>query len=304
MHEPCTLQGRLIGAAQVEQIRQWLAAHPEGSRRQLSQHLALAWDWRNAAGQLKDMAARTLLLKLEQRGWITLPPRRRVPTNRMRQKRPPTPEVTPPGSPLMGPLGLLLPLILTEVSVGPGAALRSLCEGLLHRYHYLGHRGGVGENLQYLVQDRQGRPVACVLFGAAAWQCADRDRFIGWTSIQRAQNLSRVTNNTRFLILPWVRVPHLASHILAGVARRVSRDWQAKYGHPIDLMETFVQCDRFAGTCYRAANWQRVGSTRGRTRQDRADGTWHQVPLKDVYVFPRHPRFRQRLQGEPTQPIP
>jgi hypothetical protein len=302
--EPCIIQGRLIEDAHVAQVRQWLTAHPEGSRRQLSVHLALAWNWRNGAGQLKDMAARTLLLKLEQRGWITLPPRRGVPTNRMRQKRPAPAEGTGPGLPLPGPLALLLPLVLTEVSVGPGTVLRPLCQGLLHRYHYLGHRGGVGENLQYLAEDRQGRPVACLVFGAAAWQCADRDRFIGWTSAQRAQNLARVTNNTRFLVLPWVDVPGLASHVLARVARRLSRDWQAEYGHPIDLLETFAQRDRFAGTCYRAAHWQRVGQTRGRTRQDRPDGTWHRVPLKDVFVLPLHPRFRRRLQGEPTQPIP
>lgn len=304
MHEPCIIQGRLISAAEVEQIRSWLSAHPGGSRRQLSQHLAVSWDWRNAAGQLKDMAARTLLVKLEQRGWITLPPRRQVPVNRMLQKRPPAPVAPPPGSPLADSLAELMPLLLTEVSGRTAADLRPLFEGLLHQYHYLGHRGGVGENLQYLVRDRRGSSVACALFGAAAWQCADRDRYIGWTSAQRAQHLSRITNNTRFLVMPWLRVPSLASHLLSLIIRRLSRDWQAKYGHPIDLVETFVERERFAGTCYRAANWQRVGQTRGRTRQDRADGTRHQVPIKDVYVLPLHPRFREPLQGPPTQPNP
>lgn len=302
MLEPTLLQGRLISAADLEQIRQWLAAHPDWSRWRLSQHLARVWAWRNAAGQLKDMAARTLLLKLAQRGWITLPARRRASPNRMRRKRPPVLVLTPPASPLACPLTPLLPLIFTEVSPSAGATLRRLFEGLLHQYHYLGHRSCVGENLQYLVQDRQGRPVACVLFGAAAWQCAGRDRFIGWTSGRRAQQLSLLANNTRFLILPWVQVAHLASHVLGRVARRLSEDWQAKYGHPIHLLETFVQRDRFAGTCYRAANWRRVGQTQGRTRQDRADGQWHQVPLKDVYVLPLHPRFRELLQGPPHDP--
>jgi hypothetical protein len=297
VQEPSLIQGRLIGAAEVEQIRHWLADHPAWSRRRLSEHLANAWAWRNPAGRLKDMAARTLLLKLEQRGWITLPPRRRAPPNRMRQNPPPALEVPPPSSPLTGPLAALLPLTFTEVSPPAPATQRTLFQALLHHHHYLGHRGCVGENLQYLVSDRQGRPVACVLFGAAAWQCADRDRFIGWSSTQRVQHLTLLVNNTRFLLLPWVQVPSLASHVLGQVAQRVSTDWQCKYSHPIYLLETFIERDRFTGACYRAANWVRVGQTRGRTRQDRPDGTWHQVPSKDVYVLPLHPRFRGVLQG-------
>jgi hypothetical protein len=161
----------------------------------------------------------------------------------------------------------------------------------------------VGENLQYLVGDNRQRPLACVLFGAAAWQCAARDRYIGWDAPQRAQHLQLVANNSRCLILPWVRVPHLASYILSRLGRRLSRDWQTKYGHPIWLLETFVQTHRFAGTAYRAANWVRVGQTKGRSRQDRPDGTWNQVPVKDVYLLPLHPCFRQWLQGGSAQPL-
>jgi hypothetical protein len=137
----------------------------------------------------------------------------------------------------------------------------------LHRYHYLGLRV-VGENLGYLVADTAGREVACLLFGAAAWRCAARDQALGWSEAQRRQGLSRLANNTRFLILPWVRVPHLASAVLGAAARRIGADWQAKYGHGLDALETFVERGRFAGTCYRAANWRCVGSTRGRSRQD------------------------------------
>ena len=141
-----------------------------------------------------------------------------------------------------------------------------------------------------------------MLFGAAAWQCADRDRHVGWDAPTRAQHLHLLTNNTRFLIPAWVRVPHLASHVLSQVTRRLSRDWQSKYGHSIYLLETFVQRDRFAGTCYRAANWVCVGQTKGRSRQDQANGTHYQVPLKDIFVYPLHPRFREWLQGKlPTQ---
>jgi hypothetical protein len=290
------IQGRRVGARELEQVRQLLAAHPDWSRRRLSQQLTLLWDWRNGTGQLKDMAARTLLLKLERRGWIVLPPRRQKPVNRMRQKRMLTPLAVP--LPLVQSLETLLPLAITEVSAH--ARQRALCEALLQQHHYLSHRSWVGENLQYLIGDRQGRPLACVLFGAAAWQCADRDEYIGWDAPTRAQNLALIANNARFLVLPWVRVPHLASHVLGRIVRRLSQDWQIKYGHPIYLLESFVERDRFAGICYRAANWVRVGQTQGRTRQDRADGTRHQAPIKEIYLCPLHPRFRERLQGQAT----
>ena len=296
------LQGRQIGAAELEQIRQFLAEHPHWSRWRLSRELATLWDWRNGVGQLKDMAARTLLLKLEQRGWINLPARRRTPSNRMRHKRLPELDLAAPQAPVTEALRALLPLVINECSRAEGApGQRALFDALLHHHHYLSHRSSVGENLQYLVRDAQARPLACVLFGAAAWQCAARDRYLGWDSAVRAQNLHLIANNTRFLILPWVQVAHLASHVLGRIAQRLSGDWQAKYGHPIYLLETFVQRDRFRGTAYRAANWVRVGQTKGRTRQDRADGTWHQSAIKHVYLYPLHRRFRQHLQGQAAQ---
>jgi len=301
--EPGIVQGRRIGLSELEQIRQGMRAHPDWSRYCLSRHLATLWNWRNPAGQLKDMAARTLLLKLEQRGWIVLPPRRLVPPNRMRSKPVPAVGLPVPESPLTQPLSALLPLTLTEVS-RPGANQRDLFEALLHQHHYLSHRSWVGENLQYLVRDRQGRAVACVLFGAAAWQCADRDRYVGWDAPTRSQRLHLLTNNTRFLIPAWVQVPHLASHVLSRIAQGLSDHWQAKYGHPIYLLETFVERERFEGACYRAANWVRVGQTQGRTRQDRPDGKHRQVPIKDVYLRPLHPQFRELLRGTRSTPRP
>lgn len=299
MNVPGLLQGRYIGAGELEQVRQLLIAHPDWSRRRLSCQLATVWKWRNPAGQLKDMAARTLLLKLEQRGWITLPPRRTKPCNRMRQKQMPALDLPAPKWAITGPLTALAPLAITEVSTRAGAAQRALFQALLHQRHYLGHRSCVGENLQYLACDRSGQPVACVLFGAAAWQCADRDRYIGWDPQRRAQGLSLIANNTRFLIPAWVQVRHLASHLLAQIAHRVCRDWQAKYGHPIYLLETFVQRDCLRGSCYRAANWVCVGQTKGRTRQDGLDGKHQQVPIKDVYLYPLDARFRERLRAPP-----
>jgi hypothetical protein len=274
--------------------------YPGWNRRRLSIEVATLWQWRNPAGQLKDMAARSLLLKLEARGWIVLPARQRKPSSRMASRAPVVVAVAEPR--LTQPLATLLPLEITEVSTPTNASRRPLFEALLRQHHYLGYRSWVGQNLQYLVGDAQGRPLACVLFGAAAWQCAARDGCIGWQSEARRQNLHLIANNTRFLILPWAKVPHLASHVLSGIARRISSDWRAKYGHPIYLLETFVQRDRFAGTAYRAANWVRVGQTKGRTRQDRPDGTWHQASIKDVYLYPLHRRFRQHLQGHTNQP--
>jgi hypothetical protein len=141
----------------------------------------------------------------------------------------------------------------------------------------------VGENLSYLAVDRQGRDVACLLFGAAAWRCAARDTKLGWRSEERRERLGRVANNTRFLILPWVRVKHLASCVLGQAARRIDGDWRQKYGHGVDWLETFVDRERYRGSCYRAANWECVGQTQGRSRQDRD----HQlrVPIKDVYLY-------------------
>lgn len=170
---------------------------------------------------------------------------------------------------------------------------RNAAGRLLAHEHYLGARNSVGENIRYLVRDRFGRPVACALFGSAAWKCADRDAFIGWERSTRERNLQHLTNNTRFLIPRWVQVPHLASHVLGLIARRIRSDWQEKYGHPVHALETFVERSRFQGTCYRAANWQRLGETCGRTRNDR-DNTIR-VEIKDVYLHPLTPRWREEL---------
>ncbi len=283
------LQGRPVGPAELGLIRQLLVDHPDWSRRRLSQALCEAWNWRNAAGQLKDMASRTLLVKLEQRGQLRLPARRQKPLNRMRQSWPAV--LVWEDSPHMGPLREVGPLQVSEVSRHPGP--RRELAAALAQFHYLGFGGTVGENLQYTVRDGPGRLLAALVFGAAAWKCLDRDRFIGWTPEQRKRNLGLLSGNTRFLILPWVKVPHLASWTLAAALRNLSADWQNKYGHPIHLVETFVQRDRFRGTAYQAANWIHVGQTTGRTRQDRYSRI--QAPLKDIYLYPLQRHFREGL---------
>ncbi len=274
----------------IAQIRSLIAAHPDWHRTRLSVELAQAWNWQSSAGQLKDMASRTLLLKLERRGWIALPPRRhelypRLPLIVAPQTAAPAPAL------IDEPLSELLPVSLELVAAGHSD--RAFFSHSLAQHHYLGYRGPVGENLAYLARDRHGREVACILFGAAAWKTMPRDAWIGWDASTRARSLLSITNNTRFLILPWVRVPHLASHLLGRILRRLSADWQGKYGHPIYLVETFVDRSRFLGTCYRAANWTCVGQTQGRSRQDRYSTM--RVPVKDIYVYPLIPKFRERL---------
>jgi len=289
MTEIMVVQGREVTAADIELIRAMLAAHPARGRTPLSAELCRRWDWRNARGQLKDMACRTLLLKLERAGHIRLPPRIRPSSNGLRNRRPPA---TPMAcETIRGALRDLQPLHLSVVA--PGSDDARLFHGLLAHEHYLGHRNTVGENLRYLARDRHGRAVACALFGSAAWKCADRDAFLDWDCPTRERNLQRLTNNTRFLIPGWVQVPHLASHVLGLIARRIRADWQAKYGHPVHALETFVDRSRFKGTCYKAANWRRLGQTRGRTRNDRAHRL--RAAAKDVYLYPLVADFRREL---------
>ena len=283
------VQGRKLDAEDVSRIRQLIANHSDWSRRRLSEVLCSEWDWRNGSGRLKDMATRTLLVKLDARGLIQLPVRRRVPSNRMAVQQ--APRQLWDSTPITGLLRDLEPITLREISTD--SAVRIRFAAALAEFHYLGYRGTVGENLQYAVTDKDGRLLACLLFGSAAWKCKPRDGFIGWNTEQRQRNLHLVTNNTRFLILPFVRVPHLASWILGRVLRRLSGDWRNKYGHPILLVETFVEHERFAGTSYKAANWLRLGSTTGRSRQDRRHTL--DVPVKDVYAYPLHRRFRRGL---------
>jgi hypothetical protein len=281
------LQGRAVSAADLAQIRAWRAEHPAWHRTQLSRALCARWGWRNEVGRPKDMAARSLLLKLEARGLIELPPRQHPAVNGRRPQRPVA--GVHPVAAHQGPLTSLGSLSVSTVAAGSPEA--ALFRSLLQHYHYLGHHRGVGEKLQYLVRDGQGRPLACVLFGSAAWQCQPRDAFIGWSPEARRRHLSRLTNNTRLLLLPAVQVPHLASHLLGRITRRLSHDWQARYGHPIHLVESFVERDRFGGTSYQAAGWIRVGATTGRGR----NGAAPDRSVKEVWLRPLDADFRQRL---------
>jgi len=284
------IQGRCITPETVAQIRGLLADTPSWNRSRLSRELCEQWGWRNDKGRLKDMAARTLLLKLERLGEIRLPPRQKPGRPNHRGFSLPE-QMVHDTTPLVEDLSRLRPLRIERLDTGDERLV--LFKFLLHRYHYLGHQRCVGENLKIAVSDHSGRLLACMLFGSAAWKAKSRDGFIGWNRQARERNLSLLTNNTRFLILPWVRVPHLASHLLARVCRELPQHWKEKYGHRIHLLETFVERDRFRGTCYRAAGWTHVGATAGRSRND-VDQTLN-VPVKDVFVQPLSADFRRRL---------
>jgi hypothetical protein len=268
----------LVQDGDVLWLREWLGLHPEWSRKRLARELCLQWQWYDGRGRLKDFAARSFLLKLEAQELITLPP---LQENKRRPRRGVVSLQHWQEPPVLGAaLEQIQPLKIALVKVGTGDQRAwAFC---LDRYHYLGLRV-VGENVGYLVRDNRGRELACLLFGAAAWSCAPRDRALGWGRKDRQERLSEIANNTRFLILPWVRVPHLASHVLGRVAKRIDSDWREKYGHGLRWLETFVERDRFVGTCYRAANWQCVGQTQGRSRQDREHST--RVPVKNVYLY-------------------
>lgn len=293
MVEAQTIQGRRISSVEIAEVEHFIQAHPSWSRWRLSRGLAQEWQWYATSGELKDMAARTLLLKLHERGLIVLPARRRAPITRGTEAEPDLFESLRPES-IVASLSSLVPLQIQRVGPkqpGYGQFRRYLCQ-----YHYLGFRGPVGENIGYLVRSAAGVDLACLLFGAAAWQCAPRDQWIGWSAEQRAQRLALIANNSRFLLLPRVRVPGLANHILSRIARRIAADWQERYRHSLCLLESFVQPDRFRGTCYQAANWIRVGQTTGRTRQNQRhrDNEVH-APVKDVYLYPLSSDARWQL---------
>ena len=284
MKKTTVIQGRKTTNSDIELVQNLITDHPDWNRTRLSKELCRLWDWRNLIGSIKDMACRSFLLKLEQRGQITLPVRQRPGAFRKKIT-----EVGHQNDPIICELKNIAPVTFKPVN----HSNLKLFDYLLARYHYLGFRATVGQNMKYMVFDKNGHPLSCLLFGSAAWKSAPRDDYIGWSKQAREANLNLVTNNMRFLILPWVKVPHLASHILGQAIRRISLDWVEKYGHPVYLLETFVEKERFLGTCYRAANWVLVGQTTGRSRNDRYSTM--KVAVKDLYLYPLAKRFQEVL---------
>ena len=282
-------RGRAISEADIAFLRELIAGDPQASRCALSRRVCDAWHWKQPNGVPCEQICRGLLLQLDRAGEIQLPPIRRRPArNPLAERRPPEP-VIPDNRPVRGPLSRILPLEIQAVRRSPDEALFN---SLIEQYHYLGYVQPVGEHLKYLVKTG-GQAIACLAWSSAPRHLGARDRFIGWDPSSRRRNVRFIAYNSRYLILPWVRVEHLASHVLGRMSQRISRDWEKMYAHPIYLLETFIDAERFAGVCYRAANWIAVGQTTGRGKD--AQSRQPNRTIKQILVLPLHRGFRQLL---------
>ncbi len=289
MGETWRYRGQEIAGEQIAFLREFIQTHATSSRWKLSRQLCQALGWKQANGTLRDMVCRGLLLMLERAGQIELPPVRRQIRGQCRTGRPRPEAVLIDDSLLAMPLRALGPV---EIQAVRRTAEEPLFNSLMEHYHYLAYEQPVGEHLKYLVW-AQGRPIACLAWSSAPRHLGSRDRYIGWNAEARRRNIRFLAYNTRFLILPWVQVPHLASHILGKVTRALSDDWERMYGHPVYFAETFIDPGRFRGTCYRAANWQLLGLTTGRGKNDHTNKP--NRPLKEILGLPLTPRFREYL---------
>ena len=294
MAEVLRYRGRVVTSKDVVFIRRLIAKAPQASRRRLSARLCEAWDWRQPNGALRDMVCRGLMLALDRSGHIQLPPIRQRSLNPLVQRARREP-VTIDETPIECKLRELGPLEVRQVR---RTDEERLCCGLIEAYHYLGYTQPVGEHLKYLVYAQDvGRPVACFTWSSAPRHLRPRDNHIGWSQATRRQNLRFLAYNSRYLILPWVKVPHLASHLLGRMARTVSADWERVYGHPVYYAETFVDPDRNRGTCYLAANWVVLGMTTGRGKN--ASSLKPTRSKKKVLGLPLVRGFRQLLSRVP-----
>ena len=281
-------RGRTITEQDIAFVRALIAAEPRASRRSLSQKVCEAWDWRQSNGALSDLVCRGLLLHLERSGALVLPPRRYVPNNPLAKRLRPA-FVVVDQRPIRCSLRELGPLTYRQVRRTPEEALFN---GLVAEHHYLGYTQPVGAHLKYMVYAGE-RPVAALSFSSAPRHLGARDRFLGWSPTARQQNLHQIAYNPRYLILPWVTVPHLASHVLGAMARLVPMDWKRLYGHRLLFLETFVDSERYRGTCYRAANWKVLGVTTGRGHNDKTNQQTRSI--KQVLGLPLERRFRELL---------
>jgi len=281
-------RNRTIKREDIDFIRRLITANPEDGRCALSRKICRAWNWVQPNGQLKEMICRGLLLRLEKEGYIELPARKNTPYNPFIHRIPP-PLGAIDDTPIEASVRELFPISFCQVRRTP---YERLFNGLIERYHYLGYTQPVGEHLKYLVF-AHGRPIAAFAWSSPAWHLGPRDRFIGWSPEVRKRNLHCIAYNTRFLVLPWVRVKSLASHLLSRCARIISSDWERLYNHPLWWLETFVDTERFKGICYRAANWIFLGNTTGRGKNAQTNKPTRSI--KAVYGYPLSRAFRKRL---------
>jgi hypothetical protein len=281
-------RAREVTAADVAFIRRLIEEHPAASRRALSKLLSEAWNWRQANGALRDLVCRGLMLELHRSGLIALPAPRQVSRNNIVERGVFRPISIDP-VPLRAELSEIRPLEFRQVR---RTAEEKLFNSLIEEHHYLGYTRPVGEHLKYMIFAGT-RPVACLAWCSAPRHLGPRDRFIGWSPEARRRNVRLIAYNTRFLIMPWIEVRHLASHILGHTARVISADWERLYAHPVYYLETFVDPSRFRGTCYRAANWVVLGRTTGRGHN--APTKKPRVAVKEILGYPLTKRFRELL---------
>jgi Druantia protein DruA len=292
MELPIRYRGRQASSQEVALIRRLIAENPDDSRRALSVKLCKALNWVQPNGALRDMVCRGYMLALHRAGYIRLPAKKCSPPNPFIDRKKPG-QIGIDQSPISTGLKNIRPLRFQQVR---RSRLEKLYNSLVEAYHYLGYCQPVGEHLKYIVFAGQ-RPVGCLAWSSAARHIGCRDRFIGWSAEYRRKHIHLIAYNTRFLILPWVRVPYLASHILAQMAKAVAADWQRIYNHRVYYLETFVDKDRFAGSCYKAANWIYLGDTTGRGKNDQSKKPNRSI--KAVYGYPLIKNFRKHLCAGP-----
>ena len=283
------IYGISVTAQEVDFIRKLIEENPHDSRRQLSYKLCDAWHWVQPNGTRRDMVCRSFLLALERKGRIKLPDKRFTPHNPLAIRHPPR-CIEVDQTPIRASVGELLPLQVDLVRRTPQEPLYN---SLIAQHHYLGFSHPIGEQLKYLISWGD-RPICCMGWSSAVRHLGCRDTFIGWTAEVRKRNLALIGYQTRFLILPWVEVKNLASYLLALIARRICADWEGLYNHPVYLLETFVDPDLYAGTCYRAANWILLGITTGRGKNDKTHKP--NRSRKAVWCYPVHRNFRVLMQ--------
>ena len=287
-----TYRKRVITQDELCFIRKVINDHHSEGRSAISRRLCEAWDWRQANGFLKDGVCRGLLLHLERNQLLTLPPRIIDNNNNAQRRRKTQATFDFQPTPLNAVLADLAPIELRQVRRTPE---EKLFNTLVRQYHYLGYTSLVGEHLKYLVYAGD-RLLACFAFSSAPYAIDCRDDFIGWSQEARERNRHLLAYNSRFLILPWVRVPHLASHLLGRIAKTISGDWQSLYHHPIFWLETFVDTEKFAGTCYRAANYTFLGLTSGRGTKSKSKKQL--TSIKAMYGYPLVRNYLDRLRNE------
>ncbi len=290
MQLPFSYRGKIFTIDDVNFIKNLIAENPDASRWALSRKLCIAWDWVQPNGALRDMVCRSFMLRLHEAGYITLPAKKRNPDNPLVNRKRPR-KVDIDQTPIKRSLSEILPLEIRQVRRTPH---EKTVNSLIEYYHYLGYCHPVGEHLKYIVFSKD-RPIACMSWSSAPRHIGCRDRFIGWEPEVRKKNLHLIAYNSRYLILPWVQVRFLASHLLGKIAKVLPVDWRCVYNHPLYYLETFIDGDRgFTGSCYRGANWIDIGYTTGRGKNDQTNKV--NRSLKTVFGYPLSKSFREILQ--------